>query len=96
VIRLHDLRHTYATLLFADGVPVKVASERLGHASVTMRFTAYQHVYLAWPPSGRPLRGVAPGLIDAGSITRVARRPRGPGMETLRLPDLQETGQQDF
>jgi integrase len=30
VIRLHELRHTHATLLLADGVLVKVASERLG------------------------------------------------------------------
>jgi integrase len=26
LIRLHDLRHTHATLLRADGVPVKVVS----------------------------------------------------------------------
>jgi len=32
-IRLHDLRHTHATLLLAAGVPVKVVSERLGHAN---------------------------------------------------------------
>lgn len=32
VIRLHDVRHTHATLLIAAGVPVKVVSERLGHA----------------------------------------------------------------
>jgi integrase len=44
VIRLHDLRHTHATLLFADGVPVKVISERLGHASATITLTVYQHV----------------------------------------------------
>src|SRR4051812_37212797 len=36
VIRLHDLRHTHATLLLADGVPVKVVSERLGHANATI------------------------------------------------------------
>jgi integrase len=35
MIRLHDLRHTHATLLLADGVPVKVVSERLGQASAT-------------------------------------------------------------
>jgi integrase len=29
---LHDLRHTHATLLLAEGVPVKVVSEPLGHA----------------------------------------------------------------
>src|SRR5262249_7055334 len=36
VIRLHDLRHTHATLMLAKGEPVKVVSERLGHASPTV------------------------------------------------------------
>jgi integrase len=44
VIRLHDLRHTRATLLLAECVPVKVVSERLGHASATITLTVYQHV----------------------------------------------------
>lgn len=30
-IRLHDLRHTHATLALKAGVPVKVVSEQLGH-----------------------------------------------------------------
>ncbi len=46
VIRLHDLRHTHATLLLADGVPVEVVFERLGHASATITLTAHQHVHL--------------------------------------------------
>jgi integrase len=50
VIRLHDLRHTHATVLLADGVPVKVVSERLGHASATITLTVYQHVH---PGMGR-------------------------------------------
>jgi integrase len=49
-IRLHDLRHTHATLLLADGVPVKVVSERLGHANATITLTVYQHVH---PGMGR-------------------------------------------
>jgi integrase len=44
VIRLHDLRHTHASLLIAAGVPVKVVSERLGHASPTFTIETYQHV----------------------------------------------------
>lgn len=32
-IRLHDLQHTHASLLLKGGVPVKVASERVGHSS---------------------------------------------------------------
>jgi integrase len=49
-IRLHDLRHTHATLLLADGVPVKGVSERLGHASPTITLTVYAHVH---PGMGR-------------------------------------------
>jgi integrase len=43
-IRLHDLRHTHATLLIAAGVPVKVVSERLGHSTPAFTMTVYQHV----------------------------------------------------
>jgi integrase len=44
MIRIHDLRHTHATLLLAAGVPVKVVSERLGHSTVTITMEIYQHV----------------------------------------------------
>jgi integrase len=43
-IRLHDLRHTHATLLLAAGVPVKVVSERLGHTKIAMTLDVYAHV----------------------------------------------------
>ncbi|GAA3808920.1 hypothetical protein GCM10022226_31500 [Sphaerisporangium flaviroseum] len=43
-IRLHDLRHTHPTLLLARGEPIKVVSERLGHASVTVTLTYYADV----------------------------------------------------
>lgn len=43
-IRLHDLRHTHATLLLKAGVPVKVVSKRLGHATPAFTMTVYQHV----------------------------------------------------
>ena len=44
IITLHDLRHTHATLLLRAGVPIKVVSERLGHASPSFTMTVYQHV----------------------------------------------------
>ncbi len=44
VIRLHDLRHTYATLLIERGVPIKGVSELLGHATVTITLSTYGHV----------------------------------------------------
>jgi integrase len=43
-ITVHDLRHTHATILLAAGVPVKVVSERLGHASITITLQIYAHV----------------------------------------------------
>lgn len=43
-IHLHDLRHTHATLLLKAGEPVKVVSERLGHAGVTITLEIYAHV----------------------------------------------------
>jgi integrase len=44
VIRLHDLRHTHGSLLIKAGVPVKVVSERLGHANIAFTIQTYQHV----------------------------------------------------
>lgn len=43
-IRLHDVRHTYATAALAAGVPTKVVSERLGHASIAITLDVYSHV----------------------------------------------------
>jgi integrase len=43
-IRLHDLRHTYATIALKAGVHPKVVSERLGHATVGITLDLYSHV----------------------------------------------------
>ena len=42
-IRLHDLRHTHATLGLAAGVHVKVISDRLGHATTSFTQDVYMH-----------------------------------------------------
>jgi integrase len=44
MIRLYDLRHTGATLALAAGVPPKVVSEQLGHASAAFTLDIYSHV----------------------------------------------------
>jgi integrase len=43
-IPFHGLRHTHATLLMKAGVNPKVASERLGHANITLTLSTYSHV----------------------------------------------------
>jgi len=42
--RFHDLRHSHATHLLKGGVHPKVASERLGHASIAITLDTYSHV----------------------------------------------------
>ena len=44
VIRFHDLRHTAATLLLAQGVHPKVVSEMLGHATISLTLDTYSHL----------------------------------------------------
>lgn len=43
-VRLYDLRHTHATLLFKAGVHPKIVSERLGHSSIGITLDTYSHV----------------------------------------------------
>ncbi|HKD76787.1 MAG TPA: site-specific integrase, partial [Ktedonobacterales bacterium] len=42
--RVHDLRHTFATLLLERGVNMRAVSELLGHASVNITLNTYGHV----------------------------------------------------
>ncbi len=43
-VRFHDLRHTHISHLLLEGVHPKVASERAGHASVSITLDTYSHV----------------------------------------------------
>ncbi|MGI6035690.1 MAG: site-specific integrase [Limnochordia bacterium] len=54
-VRLHDLRHTHASLLLARDVHPKIVQERLGHSSISMTLDLYSHL--------------APGLQEAAAAT---------------------------
>jgi len=43
-LKLHDLRHTHATLMLKARVHPKIVSERLGHATVAFTLDTYTHV----------------------------------------------------
>ena len=89
VIRLHDLRHTHATLPLADGVPVEVVSERLDRANATITLTVYQHVHpgmgreaadrFAVLRKGRPGNGVSNRCHEQVGFTSV-KPARSSGM----------------
>lgn len=44
-IRLHDLRHSHASLLIEMGVPILLVSERLGHENIETTLKTYSHLY---------------------------------------------------
>ncbi len=43
-IRIHDLRHAMASFWLANGVPIKIVSERLGHANISITLQIYGHL----------------------------------------------------
>jgi len=43
-VRLHDLRHTHASLMLKAGVHPKIVSERLGHSNISITLDTYSHV----------------------------------------------------
>ena len=43
-VRMHDLRHAAATRMLEAGIPLKVVSEYLGHANISITADVYQHV----------------------------------------------------
>ncbi len=43
-VRLHDLRHTCATLLLVKGMHPKIVQELLGHATISITLDTYTHV----------------------------------------------------
>jgi integrase len=42
-VRLHDARHTHASLMLRQGISPKVISERLGHAGIAITLDLYAH-----------------------------------------------------
>lgn len=43
-IRIHDFRHSHASLLISKGVPITMVSKRLGHSNIEMTFNTYAHL----------------------------------------------------
>ncbi|HET9139762.1 site-specific integrase, partial [Actinophytocola sp.] len=42
-IRLHDVRHTYATVSLDNGVDPKIVADRIGHANMAYTLSIYTH-----------------------------------------------------
>ncbi len=61
-LRLHDLRHAYASALIAAGESVKVVQLRLGHSSATITLDVYGHL---WPDSDDKTRAALDAFLGA-------------------------------
>ncbi len=66
-VRLHDLRHFYASGLIAAGCDVVTVQRALGHSSATTTLNTYSHL---WPTAEDRTRAAAAGLM------RQAMKPR--------------------
>jgi integrase len=82
-IRLHDLRHSSASAALAAGVPAKVISERLGHATIAVTMDIDSHVLPgldreAADTVARLILGGGGGVSEA-SVSKPLASGRGPG-----------------
>jgi integrase len=75
-IRLHDARHTHATIMLKQGVHPKVVQERLGHSSISTTLDTYSHV--------------APGLQEAAAkcFDEILKRQSKLGKEIKEILQL--------
>ncbi len=92
-MRLYDLRHTAATLALAAGVPAKVVSEQLGHASSAFTLDVYAHVLPHMQSEAAIRVATLLGMDDRGQeeIRAGARKPPQsvlPGQLASRAPQI--------
>lgn len=72
-VRIHDLRHTCAALLIAQGVHPLAVSRHLGHASISITMDRYGHLF---PDVDDVVGGALAASFDQG-VAALARPPRG-------------------
>ncbi len=63
-LRLHDMRHAYASALIVAGESVKVVQQRMGHASAMVTLDVYGHL---WPDSDEKTRSAVDAFLGAGA-----------------------------
>ncbi|MFL6043857.1 MAG: tyrosine-type recombinase/integrase [Propionibacteriaceae bacterium] len=62
-VRVHDLRHTAASLMLAQGVSPRVVMEILGHSQISVTMNTYSHVT---PASSREAVARVEGMLFKG------------------------------
>ena len=68
-IRFHDLRHSCASLLYANGVPLKDIQEWLGHSDIGTTSNIYTHLdYSNKISSANAILDVYPNTFRVGAV----------------------------
>lgn len=75
-IRIHDLRHTAASIMLNRGVPPIVVSRRLGHANPSTTLNVYAHLYMESQDEPARIMGytLTPVLVSIPKAQEVKRR----------------------
>lgn len=83
-LRFHDLRHTYAAILIANGESLKYVQEMMGHSSI--KITADTYAICSQRCIGMPRRGsTAP---SSGNCRRLGRHKAPRAHSRARLPHV--------
>ena len=80
-LRVHDLRHTCASLLIATGANPKAVQAQLGHSSIQVTFDRYGHLF----PSDQEALAARMDEVYLGSLTDTRRTPDG--HKVVKLPN---------
>ena len=86
-LRWHDLRHTFASLLIAQGANVVFVSRQLGHASPDITLRVYAHLFDQAEHAQR-----ARDALEASFGATLAMPPAEEGAEVVELPPLRSLG----
>jgi hypothetical protein len=88
-VRIHDIRHTYASLLLSEGVSPVYVKEQLGHSSIQMTVDIYGH----WIPNAER-RAVSAldslsGVQENPKTTPLQPHPNAPQAHPEKIKGLQ-------
>jgi len=83
--RIYDLRHTFASLLLAQGAPITYVAAQLGHSRPTTTLQWYAH----WIPGGRER------FVDGIAGPKPRKRERRPEAHGHRLGTKRDSGAPD-
>jgi len=85
-IRLHDLRHSYATFMLSAGVDLKTISTALGHSTIAVTANTYAHVTAALHEESASRLDVAIGSVVSSAAASAGQLRANPTRQTIKKP----------